>query len=115
MPILARKILGDDGDGSFLIGVCPRQIAAGNERRAQGREESGGDEFEAAYWRQFALARTRDPGQTATSFELRPSMGTAVEKPRKKRPELRRALLRMSCSMRTTRSGSESGIWVSGM
>src|SRR5580698_9154276 len=49
VPILASEILRDNGDGSFLVGICPREISPGQHPRAQGREKSGGNELEASY------------------------------------------------------------------
>ena len=40
MPILARKIFGDDRDRNSLVDIVPGEIAAGDERSTQRRERS---------------------------------------------------------------------------
>ena len=56
MPVLASEIFGDDGHRPLLVGVCPGDVAPGDELRAHSGEETGRDEFEAAYRGQLALA-----------------------------------------------------------
>src|SRR6202040_1517643 len=46
MPVLTRKIFGDDRNGNSLVDVVPGEIAAGDERSAQRREEARRDELE---------------------------------------------------------------------
>ena len=36
VPQLARQVLGDDGDGTAIVEVVPREVAAGDEAGADG-------------------------------------------------------------------------------
>ena len=79
VPIFLRKILRDDGDGEFLVGVCPGQIAPGDQRSAERGEASWCNALEAADRRQFALAVDMILCKQHVVVRF-PSMGTAVEK-----------------------------------
>src|SRR5690242_9701280 len=48
LPVFAGEIFGDHYHGPLLVDVDPTDIAAGNERNADCREEVGSDEGETA-------------------------------------------------------------------
>src|SRR5688572_12309773 len=50
-PQLTRETLGNDSDLAAVVDVGPRQIAARDEARANGRKVIRRDIFEPAYWR----------------------------------------------------------------
>src|ERR1700676_5314308 len=54
--ILRANIFRNDGHGIFLVGVGPGEVAAGNERSADGGERTRRDGFEAANRWKLAFA-----------------------------------------------------------
>src|SRR6266403_59851 len=55
VPIFAGDVFGNHGDGKFLVGIRPGEVAAGHERSAHGGQETGRDELEGAKRRKFAF------------------------------------------------------------